>query len=145
VLTGRTFEARAKRRTASALRALATLQPKTARVVRGADEHEVDVPIELVLRGDVILVRPGERIPVDGDIVSGRGAVDESMITGESLPLEKGPGSRVIGGTINTAGAFRYRATTLGGDSVLARIVTLMRQALASRAPMQQLADRVSG
>ena len=95
-------------------------------------------------RGDIVLVRPGERIPVDGDIVTGRSAVDESMVTGESLPVERGPGDRVIGGTLNTAGAFRYRATTLGADSVLARIVKLMRDAQASRAPMQQLADQVS-
>jgi Cu+-exporting ATPase len=145
VLTGRAFEARATRRTSAALRALATLQPRTARIVRDDDAREDDVPIDAVTRGDIVLVRPGERIPVDGDIVSGRSAVDESMITGESLPVEKGPGHRVIGGTINTAGAFRYRATTLGADSVLARIVNLMREAQASRAPMQQLADRVSG
>src|SRR5215467_1417898 len=150
VLTGRAFEARAARRTSAALRALATLQPKTARVVRDDearddDAREDDVPIDAVTRGDIVLVRPGERIPVDGDIVSGRSAVDESMITGESLPVDKRPGDRVIGGTINTAGAFRYRATTLGADSVLARILKLMREAQASRAPMQQLADRVSG
>src|SRR5215467_13468692 len=148
VLTGRAFEARATRRTSAALRALATLQPKTARVIRDDardNAREDDVPIAAVTRGDVVLVRPGERIPVDGDIVSGRSAVDESMITGESLPVEKRPGDRVIGGTINTAGAFRYRATTLGADSVFARILKLMREAQASRAPMQQLADRVSG
>ena len=145
VLTGHTFEARAKRRTSSALRSLAKLQPKTARIVRGNDAREIDVPVDDVRRGDVVLVRPGERIPVDGEIVSGRSAVDESMVTGESLPVEKGPGERVIGGTLNTAGAFRYRATTLGADSVLAQIVKLMREAQGSRAPMQQLADRVSG
>jgi Cu+-exporting ATPase len=145
VLTGRAFEARATRRTSAALRALVTLQPKTARIVRDDEAREDDVPIDAVQRGDVVLVRPGERVPVDGEIVSGRSAVDESMITGESLPVEKGPGDRVIGGTINTAGGFRYRATTLGADSVLARIVKLMREAQGSRAPMQQLADRVSG
>jgi len=143
VLTGRVFEARAKRQTSSALRALAKLQPKTARVSR--DGADVDVPIDEVRSGDVVFVRPGERVPVDGDIVGGRSAIDESMLTGESLPVERGPGDRVIGGTLNTAGAFRYRATTLGADSVLARIVQLMRDAQASRAPMQQLADRVSG
>jgi Cu+-exporting ATPase len=145
VLTGHAFEARAKRRTSSALRSLAKLQPKTARVVRDNGAPETDILIDDVHRGDVVLVRPGERIPVDGDIVSGRSAVDESMVTGESLPVEKGPGARVIGGTLNTAGAFRYRATTLGADSVLAQIVKLMREAQGSRAPMQQLADRVSG
>jgi len=143
VLTGRLFEARAKRRTSSALRALAKLQPKTARLSRGG--ADVDVPIDDVRTSDVVLVRPGERIPVDGDIIAGRSAIDESMVTGESLPVERGPGDRVIGGTLNTAGAFRYRATTLGADSVLARIVQLMRDAQASRAPMQQLADQVSG
>jgi P-type Cu+ transporter len=142
VLTGRVFEARAKRRTSSALHALAKLQPKTARLGRG--DEDVDVPIDDVRAGDVVLVRPGERIPVDGDIITGRSAIDESMVTGESLPVERGPGDRVIGGTLNTAGAFRYRATTLGADSVLARIVQLMRDAQASRAPMQQLADQVS-
>jgi Cu+-exporting ATPase len=145
VLTGRAFEARATRRTSAALHALAKLQPKTARVAREGDAREVDVPIDDVRRDDVVLVRPGERIPVDGEIISGRSAVDESMVTGESIPVEKGPGARVIGGTLNTAGAFRYRATTLGADSVLARILELMREAQGSRAPMQQLADRVSG
>jgi Cu+-exporting ATPase len=142
VLTGRTFEARAKRRTSSALRSLAKLQPRTARIVR--NEREIDVPVETVQRDDVVLVRLGERIPTDGEIISGRSAVDESMITGESLPIEKAQGARVIGGTLNVAGAFQYRATTLGADSVLARIVKLMRDAQGSRAPMQQLADRVS-
>src|SRR5262249_661787 len=94
VLTGRVFEARATRRTSAALRALATLQPKTARIVHDDGALEADVPIDTVKRGDIVLVRPGERIPVDGDIVSGRSALDESMITGESLPVERGPGDR---------------------------------------------------
>jgi Cu+-exporting ATPase len=143
ILTGNLFEARAKGRTSAALRALVKLQPKTARVVQA--QGEADVPIELVRRGDEIVVRPGERVPTDGEVVSGRSAVDESMLTGESLPVEKGPGSRVIGGTINRTGSFHYRATTLGADSVLARIVQLMRDAQGSRAPIQRLADRVSG
>ena len=143
ILTGNLFEARAKGRTSQALRALVHLQPKTARVVD--DEGEKDLPIELVRRGDEIVVRPGERIPVDGEVLSGASAVDESMLTGESLPVEKGVGSAVIGGTINRTGSFRYRATTLGSDSVLARIVKLMRDAQGSRAPIQRLADRVSG
>jgi len=143
ILTGNAFEARAKRRTAVALRALVQLQPATARVVR--DGVEADLPVESVRRGDTVVVRPGERIPVDGEVLEGRSAVDEAMLTGESLPVEKGAGDRVIGGTINGTGAFRYRATTLGADSVLSRIVTLMRDAQGSRAPIQRLADRISG
>jgi Cu+-exporting ATPase len=142
ILTGNAFEARAKRQTATALRSLARLQPKTARVIR--NDQEVDVAIDQVRRGDIVVVRPGERIPVDGEIMTGRGAVDESMLTGESMPVSKKEGDRVIGATINTSGAFRYRATTLGSDSVLAQIVKLMRDAQGSRAPIQKLADRVS-
>ena len=147
ILTGNAFEARARRKTSTALRSLVNLQPKTARVVRsGADgSAEVDVPIEAVESGAIVLVRPGERVPVDGEIISGESAVDESMLTGESLPVAKAPGDRVIGGTINRTGAFRYRATTLGSDSVLAQIVKLMRDAQGSRAPIQRLADLVSG
>jgi Cu+-exporting ATPase len=142
ILTGNTLEARAKRQTSAALRALADLQPPTARVER--DGREVDIPVEQVREGDIVLVRPGERIPVDGEVVSGASAVDESMLTGESLPVEKTVGDAVIGGTINRTGAFRYRATTLGEASVLARIVRLMRDAQGSRAPIQKLADRIS-
>jgi Cu+-exporting ATPase len=147
ILVGNAFEARAKRRTSASLRALAQLQPKAARVVRRDEsgaERELDIPIEQVRHGDVVVVRPGERLPVDGEVVAGRSAVDESMLTGESLPVEKLPGARVIGGTINRTGAFRYAATTLGEDSVLAQIVKLMRDAQGSRAPVQRLADRVS-
>ncbi|HEY9428682.1 MAG TPA: heavy metal translocating P-type ATPase [Gemmatimonadaceae bacterium] len=143
ILTGNMFEARAKGRTSSALRALVKLQPRTARVLR--DGVEIDLPAEQVVRGDTVIVRPGERIPVDGQVTGGRSAVDESMLTGESLPVEKGIGDGVIGGTINGTGSFRYTATTLGSDSVLARIVKLMRDAQGSRAPIQRLADRVSG
>ena len=142
ILTGNALEARAKRHTSAALRALADLQPPTARVER--DGREVDIPVEQVREGDIVLVRPGERIPVDGEIISGASAVDESMLTGESLPVEKTVGDAVIGGTINRTGAFRYRATTLGEASVLARIVRLMRDAQGSRAPIQKLADRIS-
>ncbi|HEU0079798.1 MAG TPA: copper-translocating P-type ATPase, partial [Longimicrobiaceae bacterium] len=142
ILMGNAMEARAKRQTSAALRSLADLQPKTARVLR--DGGEADVPVEEVRHGDVVVVRPGERVPVDGEVVSGTSAVDESMLTGESLPVQKGPGDRVIGGTINRTGAFRYRATTLGADSVLAQIVRLMRDAQGSRAPIQRLADRIS-
>ena len=147
ILTGNVFEARAKRQTSAALRSLAALQPATARVVRPTPDGgtaEVDVPVETVRADDVVVVRPGERVPVDGEVVSGQSAVDESMLTGESLPVEKTAGDRVIGGTINRTGAFRYRATTLGEGSVLAQIVKLMRDAQGSRAPIQGLADRIS-
>ena len=143
ILVGNMFEARAKRQTSKALRSLVELQPKTARVLR--DGTEAEIPVEEVVHDDVILVRPGERIPVDGELVSGASAVDESMLTGESLPVEKTAGDAVIGGTINRTGAFRYRATNLGGDSVLSQIVKLMRDAQGSRAPIQKLVDRVTG
>ncbi len=143
ILTGNALEARAKSRTSTALRSLVALQPRTVRVLRGG--KEVDAPVEEVRSGDTVAVRPGERIPVDGEVLSGASAVDESMLTGESMPVEKQPGDKVIGGTINRTGAFRYRATTLGADSVLARIVQLMRDAQGSRAPIQKLADRISG
>lgn len=142
ILVGNMFEARAKTRTASALRALAQLQPKLARVMR--DDREFELPIEQVVVGDVVLVRPGERVSVDGAVVFGESAVDESMLTGESMPVQKHVGDRVIGGTMNGTGGFRLRATTLGNDSVLAQIVTLMRDAQGSRAPIQALADRIS-
>lgn len=143
ILTGNALEARAKRQTSLALRGLASLQPKRARVVR--EQADADVPVEEVRPGDVVLVRPGERIPVDGQVISGSGSVDESMLTGEPLPVAKRAGDRVIGGTINKTGAIRYRATTVGTESVLAHIMSLMRDAQGSRAPIQKLADRVSG
>jgi Cu+-exporting ATPase len=143
ILTGNAFEARAKRNTATALRALVELRPKTARVLRNLVEQ--DVPVDEVVADDVVVVRPGERVPVDGTIVRGESAIDESMLTGESLPVAKKPGDRVIGGTVNRTGAFRLKATTLGADSVLAQIVKLMRDAQGSRAPIQRLADRISG
>jgi Cu+-exporting ATPase len=143
VLAGNMFEARAKRQTFAALRALADLQPKTARVLR--DGAEIEVPMADVVEGDIVLVRPGERVPVDGQVVSGASAIDESMLSGESLPVEKQPGDSVVGGTINRTGAFHYRARNLGASSVLARIVRLMRDAQGSRAPIQQIADRISG
>ena len=143
ILVGNMLEARAKRQTSAALRRLMQLQPKSARVARGG--AEIDVPVEDVQPGDVVVVRPGERIPVDGEIVSGASAVDESMLTGEPMPVAKRPGDPVVGATVNGTGAFRYRATAVGADSVLARIVRLMREAQGSRAPIQKLADRISG
>jgi len=143
ILTGNAFEARAKRNTATALRALVQLQPRTARVLRNLVEQ--DIPIDEVVEGDVIVVRPGERIPVDGTVTKGESAVDESMLTGESMPVAKVVGDRVIGGTINRTGSFRLKATTLGEASMLAQIVKLMRDAQGSRAPIQALADRISG
>jgi Cu+-exporting ATPase len=142
ILLGNYFEARAKRQTTTALRALADLQPKTVRVLRNLQEAEI--PIEQLEAGDVFVVRPGERVAADGEVVSGSSAVDESMLTGESMPVPKGKGNRVFGGTINRTGALKARATTLGADSALARIVQLMKDAQASRAPIQNLADRVS-
>jgi P-type Cu+ transporter len=142
ILLGNLFEARAKQRTSAALRALADLQPHNARVV--VDGQELDVPVEQVRRGDTVLIRPGERVPVDGDVISGQSAVDESMLSGESMPVAKAPDGKVYGGTMNRTGALRIRATALGADSALARIVQLMRDAQGTRAPIQNLADRVS-
>ena len=142
VLAGNTLEARAKRQTTSALRGLIALRPETAVILRGATE--VEVAATDVRHGDVVVVRPGERLPVDGDVTTGASAVDESMLTGESLPVSKAVGDRVIGGTLNTTGAFQYRATAIGRESVLARVVALVREAQGSRAPIQRLADRIS-
>jgi Cu+-exporting ATPase len=142
ILTGNALEARAKRQTSDALRTLVNLQPKLARVFR--ENGEFEVAVEALQQGDVILVRPGERLPVDGEVLTGVSTVDESMLTGESVPVVKQAGDRVIGGTINKTGAFRYQATTLGSESVLASIVRLMRDAQGSRAPIQKLADQVS-
>jgi Cu+-exporting ATPase len=142
VLVGNTLESRAKGRTVLALRKLVQLQPKTARILR--DGMEQDAPLESIQHGDVILVRPGKRIPTDGEVISGKSSVDESMLTGESLPIEKASGDRVIGGTLNQRGSLQYRATTLGAESTLAQIVRLLRDAQGSRAPIQNLADRIS-
>jgi Cu+-exporting ATPase len=142
ILLGNAIEARATQRTSAALHALAAMQPAMARVRANGAEHEI--PVGDVRGGEEVVVRPGERIPVDGVVVAGESAVDESMLTGESMPIEKRPGDAVIGATINGTGAFRYRATSLGADSVLARIVRLVRDAQATRAPIQALADRVS-
>ncbi len=143
ILFGRMLEARARGRASDAIRRLAGLAPRTARVVK--DEGEADVPIEDVATGDLILVRPGEKIPVDGVVLDGSSAVDESMITGESLPVAKGPGSEVIGATVNRSGSFRFRATKVGKDTVLAQIIRLVREAQGSKAPIQRLADVIAG
>jgi Cu+-exporting ATPase len=143
VLAGRAMEARAKGQTTSALRRLVDLQPPRARVMRDGVEHEV--PVEIVRLGDLVVVRPGERVPVDGEVVEGRSAIDESMLTGESMPVTKTIGAHAFGGTVNGRGALLIRATSVGEDSALARIVRLMRDAQATRAPIQSLADRVSG
>jgi Cu+-exporting ATPase len=142
VLAGRAIEARARRRTTDALRKLVTLLPPLARIERGG--KWVEIPLSDVRPGETVVVRPGERIPVDGEIVDGSSEIDESMLTGEPLPVAKSAGANVVGGTVNTTGAFRYRATSVGEDSVLARIVRLMRDAQSSRAPIQRLADQVS-
>jgi P-type Cu+ transporter len=142
VLAGRAIEARARRKTSEALRRLVTLLPPTARVEENG--KWLDKPLAEVSSGVIVVVRPGERIPVDGILVEGLSDVDESMLTGEPLPVAKGVGDRVVGGTLNTTGAFRYRATSVGAESVLARIVALMEEAQSSRAPIQRLADKVS-
>ena len=142
VLGGRALEAQAKRRTSSALRKLIHLQPASAHVKR--ESNEVELPIERVRKGDVIVVRPGERIPVDGEVIEGTSYVDEAMLTGEPAPVAKEIGDRVIGGTVNTTGSFQLRATALGEASVLFRIVNLMKEAQGSRAPIERLADRIS-
>ncbi len=144
VLAGRAIEAAARRKTSDALRRLVTLLPPTARVQQGEGHDWIQIPLEAVARGDLLAVRPGERVPVDGVVVEGESDVDESMLSGEPLPVAKTAGDQVVGGTVNTTGAFQYRATSVGADSVLARIVALMEDAQSSRAPIQRLADRVS-
>jgi len=143
ILLGRLLEARAKRRTTEAIRRLAQLQPKTATVLRGEGEQET-VPVEQVQVGDQVLVRPGESIPVDGIVRAGSSAVDESMLTGESLPVEKRPGDGVTGATLNTMGALTVLATMVGKETALARIIDLVRQAQGSKAPIQRLADTIA-
>ncbi len=143
ILTGNLLESRAKRRTTAALRKLAQLQPDAAHVERSGVIE--DVPVDRVISGDTVLVRPGERVAVDGEVIAGGSSVDESMLTGESIPVEKAIGDRVIGGTLNGRGAMRYRATNVGEGSVLSQITRLLRDAQGSRAPIQRLADRISG
>ncbi len=142
ILLGKFLEARAKARTSDAIRALLALRPDTARVLR--DGQEVEIPLAEVRPGDLMVVRPGERIPTDGVIVEGQGAVDESMLTGESIPVDKGPGDEVFGATVNTTGLLKVRATRVGADTALARIVQLVEEAQGSKAPIQHLADLIA-
>ncbi len=139
---GKMLEARAKGRTSEAIKTLMGLRPKTAHVLR--DGEEVEVPVEAVALGDMVVVRPGERLPVDGVILEGHSAVDETMLTGESLPVDKKPGDEVIGGTINRQGLLKVEATRIGAQTALAQIIRLVEEAQGSKAPIQRLADRVS-
>jgi Cu+-exporting ATPase len=139
---GKLLEARAKGQTSAAIKKLMGLRAKTARVVR--DGAEVDIPIEQVKVGDMVIVRPGEKVPVDGVVVEGRSAVDESMLTGESLPVAKKPGDQVIGATLNKQGLLKFEATRVGAETALAQIVRLVQEAQGSKAPIQRLADQVS-
>ena len=141
-LLGRRLETKAKAGTGEAIRALIGLQPRTARVER--DGAELEVGVDEVRVGDIVLIRPGEKLPVDGEVTSGSSSIDESMVTGESMPVTKSVGDTVIGATINTTGALRYRATKVGADTMLAQIIRLVREAQGSKAPIQRLADQVS-
>ncbi len=142
ILLGRWFEARAKGRTSEAIRRLMTLQAKTARILR--DGQEIDVGIEAVRPGDIVVVRPGDKVPVDGEVIEGASYVDESMITGEPVPAQKAVGAWVVGGTINKTGAFRFRATKVGADTLLAQIVRTVEEAQGSKLPIQAIVDRVT-
>jgi P-type Cu+ transporter len=142
VLAGKWMEGRAKKRTAAAVTALVGLAPKTARVIR--DDVEVDIAVEEVAVGDIVRIRPGEKIPVDGVVVAGNTSIDESMLTGESLPVDKTTGDAVIGATINTTGSVQIRTTAVGDDTALAQIIRLVEDAQGSKVPMQRLADKVS-
>jgi Cu+-exporting ATPase len=140
---GKMLEARAKGRTGEAIRKLMGLRTKTARVIR--DGAEVDIPVEQVRVGDTVVVRPGERVPVDGVVVEGSSAVDESMLTGEPLPVDKGPGDDIVGATINKQGLLKFEATRVGAETALAQIIRLVQEAQGSKAPIQRLADQVAG
>jgi Cu+-exporting ATPase len=143
VVLGMALEVKAKGKTSEAIKKLIGLQAKTARVVR--DGQEMDVPVEEVLVDDVVVVRPGEKIPVDGTVLEGSSAVDESMLTGESLPVDKRPGDEVIGATLNKTGSFRFRATKVGKDTALANIIRMVQDAQGSKAPIQRVVDTVAG
>jgi len=143
IVMGRWLEAKAKGRTSEAIKTLMGLQARTARVIRGGLEQ--DIPVEEVRAGDLVLVRPGEKVPVDGIIREGRSALDESMLTGESLPVEKGPGDQVIGATLNKTGSFTFEAIKVGRETALAQIVRLVERAQGSKAPIQRLVDKIAG
>jgi len=143
ILLGRYFEARAKSRTSDSIKKLMGMQVKTARVIR--DQKEMEIPIDQVKTGDFIQIRPGEKIPVDGQIIEGYSTVDESMITGEPIPVEKSDGEQVIGATLNKTGSFRMKAEKVGSDTMLSQIIDMVRQAQGSKAPVQKLADKIAG
>ncbi|MBI5071458.1 heavy metal translocating P-type ATPase [Candidatus Falkowbacteria bacterium] len=142
VILGKWLETKAKGRTSEAIKKLMGLQPKTARVLKGGEA--IDIPIEQVKKGDIVLVRPGEKIPVDGVLTKGKSAVDESMITGESIPVEKNIGDKIIGATINKHGSFEFEATKVGDETALAQIIRLIEEAQGSKAPIQAMADKIS-
>jgi Cu+-exporting ATPase len=142
VLLGKLLEARARGRTSEAIKRLIGLQPRTARIIR--DGIELEIPTRDVLHDDIVIVRPGERVPVDGEVIEGASAVDESMLTGESMPVDKAPGAAVYGATMNTTGAFRFRATRVGAETALQQIVRLVREAQGRRAPVARMADAIS-
>ena len=142
ILFGKYLEARAKTRAGEAIKKLMGLQPRTARVIREGAEQ--DIPIEEVETGDLVVVRPGEKIPVDGVIRSGSSSIDESMLTGESLPVDKKTGDTVIGATINKTGTFTFEATKVGKDTMLSQIIRMVQEAQGSKAPIQRLADYIS-
>src|SRR5581483_5544306 len=144
VLVGQVLELRARAQTGGALRALLDLAPRSALRIR-AEEGDEDVPVEAIVAGDQLRIRPGEKVPVDGTILQGRATIDQSMVTGESMPVGKDVGAAVIGGTLNTSGGFIMRAEKVGRDTMLARIVQMVAEAQRSRAPIQRLADRVAG
>jgi Cu+-exporting ATPase len=142
ILLGRLLEAKTKGKTSMAIKRLMGLKPKTARVIRNGEE--IDIPIETVNKGDLILVRPGEKIPTDGEVISGTSSVDESMLTGESLPVAKEVGSQVFAATLNKSGSFTFRATKVGAETALAQIIRLVEEAQGSKAPIQRIADKVA-
>lgn len=143
LLLGRYLESKAKGRTSDAIRQLIGLQPNTARVIR--KDEEVEIPLQAVMVGDIVVVRPGEKVPVDGEVVEGVSSVDESMVTGEPMPVEKRVGQEVIGATLNKTGRFKLRALRVGKDTLLAQIVQMVREAQGSKAPIQKMADQVTG
>ena len=143
ILVGRTLEAIARGRASAAIRKLMELQPTNAQVVRGDDE--VEIALNAVVIDDVVIVRPGERVPIDGEVIDGESFVDESMISGEPVPIAKRPGDEVIGGTINKSGAFHFRVTRIGGETTLSRIVQMVEEAQSAKPPIQRLADRIAG